>query len=357
MDVDRGAQGGTGLLNINSQVTVTVGDELKIWDDGAVFLNDETATLSVGALTRAAGGQFNFLRGNLVLTGSGLDINPAGLFGNSVSIFPSQTLSTTGGGMVNDGDLNVIGTTVSFTGGPSANNVGAEVNAINATLTFDGDLTNNGDLNLINTTVNGSLINGGAGALAMIGSNSFGDDLQFGPQDNLYVDISGSNPGDYDTLTVGGEASLDGSLNVSFASGFDPSGGDTFEILTAVGGVQDTFTTENLPTLTGDLQWFVNYNAMSLALVTTWAADFNEDGNVNGDDLVDWEAGFGSSTATHMTGDANKDAAANGFDFLAWQTQSGNSGIAVAAAVPEPSTLSLCALAAFALWPTRRQRP
>ena len=98
MDVDRGAQGGTGLLNINSQGTVTVGDELKIWDDGAVFLNDETATLSVGALTRAAGGQSNFLRGNLVLTGSGLDINPAGLFGNSVSIFPSQTLSTTGGG-------------------------------------------------------------------------------------------------------------------------------------------------------------------------------------------------------------------------------------------------------------------
>ena len=34
------------------------------------------------------------------------------------------------------------------------------------------------------------------------------------------------------------------------------------------------------PELTGNLQWYVNYNAMSLALVTTWTADFNEDGKV-----------------------------------------------------------------------------
>ena len=71
--------------------------------------------------------------------------------------------------------------------------------------------------------------------------------------------------------------------------------------------------------------------------------DFNEDGNVNGDDLADWDAGFGSTPATHMTGDANKDAAANGFDFLAWQEQHGNSGGVAgdATVVPEPTTTAL----------------
>ena len=335
--------GGTGLLNINSQGTVTVGDELKIWDDGTVVLDNETATLSAGTLTRTAGSQFDFLRGNLVLTGSGLDVNPAGQLGGSVSIVPGQTLSTTGGGLVNDGDLSVIGTTVSFTGGPSVNNPGAEVNAINATLTFDGDLTNNGDVNLINSTVNGNLINGGTGSLAMIGSNSFSDDLHSGAQDNLNVDISGPESGEFDSLTVGGEAALDGSLNVSLVSGFTPSAGDTFDILTAAGGVDGTFATENLPTLLGDLQWFVNYDATSLTLVSTWAADFNEDGNVNGDDLADWEAGYGSLDAAHIQGDADGDGDSDGTDFLIWQRQVGTVVTPVSAnrTVPEPCCLIL----------------
>jgi hypothetical protein len=225
------------------------------------------------------------------------------------------------------------------------------VNAINATLTFAGDLTNNGDVNLINTTVNGGLINGGTGALAMIGSNSFSNNLQFGAQDNLYVDISGNGPGEFDTLAVGGEAALDGSLMVSLASGFEPSAGDSFDILTATGGIQDTFTTESLPTLPDDLQWFVNYSPTALSLVTTVVADFNEDGNVNGDDTTNWGTGFGSPDATHMQGDADNDNDSDGADFLVWQRQLGNgvSGLASNVAVPEPSTLLLSLLGLSAI--------
>ncbi|MCP4940967.1 MAG: hypothetical protein GY924_03170, partial [Planctomycetaceae bacterium] len=60
-----------------------------------------------------------------------------------------------------------------------------------------------------------------------------------------------------DSLTVGGKATLDGSLNVLFVNSLSPSAGDTYRILTATAGLSGTFANENLPTLVGDLEWFV----------------------------------------------------------------------------------------------------
>ncbi|MDC0936198.1 PEP-CTERM sorting domain-containing protein [Pirellulales bacterium] len=325
--------GGNGLLNINSQGTVTVGNELRISDNGTVFLNSAAATLSVGALTRATGSQFFFQQGNLVLTGSGLNINAAGSLGTSVSVVPGQTLSTTGGGLVNDGDLNVIGTTVSFTGGPSVNNAGAEVNAINATLTFDGDLTNNGDVNLINSTVNGNLINGGTGTLAMIGSNAFRDDLDLDGNDNLYVDIGGTTIGEWDVITVGGVAVVDGNLNVSLVSGFTPTAGDAFAIITAT-SILGSFVVESLPTLAGRLEWFVVYTGTSVELISSFAGDFNLDGDVDGRDFLLWQR------------DPSVGSLAD------WETNYGMvaplSAIS-STTVPEPTTLLLGAMASIGL--------
>ncbi len=51
-------------------------------------------------------------------------------------------------------------------------------------------------------------------------------------------------------------------------------------------------------------------------------ADFNEDGTVDGDDFLLWQAGFGTSSgATHANGDADCDEDVDGNDFLIWQTQ------------------------------------
>ena len=71
--------------------------------------------------------------------------------------------------------------------------------------------------------------------------------------------------------------------------------------------------------------------------------DFNGDGRVNSDDLVNWEAGYGLSTGALPTdGDADEDADVDGDDFLNWQRQTEISGNVVA--VPEPATLVLFAL-------------
>jgi hypothetical protein len=136
-----------------------------------------------------------------------------------------------------------------------------------------------------------------------------------------------------------------------------PTAGDTFEIITAA-SVLGVFDKVNFPALPGELLWFINYGATSVELVSTFGADFDEDGDVDDDDLVVWEGGFGSVPAIHMTGDANSSATATGFDFLTWQRQFGYGAaapLAVPATIPEPSSLLLAALGLLAM-STRRKR-
>ena len=178
----------------------------------------------------------------------------------------------------------------------------------------------------------------------------------------LEVDLFGAGGAagvDFDLLDVLGDAMLGGTLDVSLQGGFTPSAGDRFEFLTAT-SVLGTFDALNLPPLPGDLHWYVNYGATSVELVTTHAADFNEDGIVDIDDAVVWKSNYGTWPADHGSGDANANSFTDGSDFLAWQRQCGM-GSTVAApintAVPEPSTALLLIAAAVSLtWMRRLDR-
>jgi hypothetical protein len=58
---------------------------------------------------------------------------------------------------------------------------------------------------------------------------------------------------------------------------------------------------------------------------STFEADFDRDGDVDGDDLAKWKAGHGTlSDATVEQGDANRDGIVDGADFLIWQRQYGS---------------------------------
>lgn len=82
-------------------------------------------------------------------------------------------------------------------------------------------------------------------------------------------------------------------------------------------------------------------------------ADFDNDGDVDGQDLNEWESDFGTNGV-----DANGDGFTDGRDFLIWQREHGL-GVSVLTAVPEPSAWALSAFAALALggvrgaWHTR----
>jgi hypothetical protein len=79
--------------------------------------------------------------------------------------------------------------------------------------------------------------------------------------------------------------------------------------------------------------------------------DFDGDGDVDNDDLPKWKTSVGTSEA-----DADYDGDSDGNDFLAWQRNLGFGPSALPAVkpVPEPSSLSLCALGLPLLWLRRR---
>ena len=72
-------------------------------------------------------------------------------------------------------------------------------------------------------------------------------------------------------------------------------------------------------------------------------ADFDEDGDVDGDDLAAWRLGLGTSSgATHTDGDADADGDVDCGDLLMWQRQFNGSATAPSSArVPEPASLLL----------------
>jgi hypothetical protein len=92
------------------------------------------------------------------------------------------------------------------------------------------------------------------------------------------------------------------------------------------------------------------YSALQVQLQVVsapiFSADFDLDGDVDGDDLDVWMASFGVSDGA----DADNDGDSDGADFLSWQQQLGSVPAVIASgAVPEPGTLELLALAGVCL--------
>ena len=86
-------------------------------------------------------------------------------------------------------------------------------------------------------------------------------------------------------------------------------------------------------------------------------ADFDDDGDVDGDDLAVWTGNVGPTAAA----DANGDGVTDGADFLAWQREFGlgvvppASNVAVSA-VPEPGSVALATIGVALLSMSRARR-
>jgi hypothetical protein len=153
----------------------------------------------------------------------------------------------------------------------------------------------------------------------------------------------------------------DHTLNLGLASGYNPAfitanGGTVSDALNAlVNGLNAGMAYLNIHTTSygsGEIRGF---------LLPAPKTDFNHDGVVDGADLALWREAFGVS----HEGDANDDELTDGADFLLWQRQVGSVAQLppAAAAVPEPSALSLTAVFSliallcrrFRSWPTKKR--
>ncbi|MAT68685.1 MAG: hypothetical protein CMJ58_04105 [Planctomycetaceae bacterium] len=253
------------------------------------------------------------------------------------------------------------------------------VEATNGALQFHGDFQHHGTVNAegghvrFEGDVAGSGNFTGAGTVTMAGSYApgagpraigFGGDLSLTTANAFFIELGGTTPGSqYDQLSVAGTASLGGTLSVSFVdlgSGlFEPAVGDEFEIISAA-AVSGGFSTLALPTLSAGF-WQPLYGAdhFTLRIASSLPADFDDDGDVDGDDLTNWQAGYGALDAEKADGDENLDGQVTGRDFLAWQRQftppAPLEGPAAVAAVPEPATAALLLVGLLA-WRAARKR-
>lgn len=89
--------------------------------------------------------------------------------------------------------------------------------------------------------------------------------------------------------------------------------------------------------------------AQGLAVWSPPTADFNADGDVDGDDLAIWSTNYGDAPATQPMGDASGDGMIDGADFLVWQREVTSGPTAGGTAVPEPTGLAIAAVIAAAI--------
>ena len=138
----------------------------------------------------------------------------------------------------------------------------------------------------------------------------------------LEIEIGGILPGQFDTVTVAGNAILDGALDVSLVNNFEPLLGNSFTILeTTFGNVGGTFDAEVMPVF-DDLTFDVIYNLKSVVLqvVEALPGDYNRNGVVDAADYVlmaQWRP---------LQNEVDTPGVVNAADYTAWRTRFGNSG-------------------------------
>ena len=373
-----GAAGITGFgvisapIENNSHVTA---------DNGTLTLFNQSPGLLDGATD---GGLLRARTGNLVVQyafNTTVDYNGRvevdtgqEVFGDSTlwNFQPGSVLELTGGTFRSNRVSQFGGSILAVTG-----TEGVISNPLRAEFLSTSTTTLNGDLRLVGLSeiASGAIFNGGGTLIIDTGSTLTlldgadvdvllenrgklllgaspgqvtGQDFQQTSAGSLEIELEGTGLNDFDRMSLTGLAQLSGEVTVSLIGGFDPQLNDVFTILSAAGSVINEFDVIDFTAapLGAGLAWDVVYNPTNVQLkivsAPLFTADFDNDGDVDGDDLTEWQAAYG----VNANADANGDGLSDGSDFIEWQRQFG-SGIPVSAAVttatqiPEPGTLAL----------------
>lgn len=159
----------------------------------------------------------------------------------------------------------------------------------------------------------------------------------------MAIALSNPDSGSGSPIEVSNAASLAGSLNITLASGFKPSAGDVFPIITASGGVTGSLNLASAPTLPGGMQWDLDVNASNVMVSVVATGDYNGNGVVDAADYVVWRKSQ-NQTGPGLAADSNGDSVVNVADYNFWRSRVGNvvgSGLGSGSAIPEPSCAAL----------------
>lgn len=338
-----------GLTN-DGQLTAATGNlELR---DNAAFLFQGQVTVGSGRNVFANGFEIEFEPTSTLNMTNGLYRSTnATDFGGDINVFAggASRIAIAGTAVFENGSSTMLSDDLLLDNGNSVVQVGATflgggdlVNLPNRALTLlDGSLVgvqvvNEGDLEI-----------DGAGV-----GRADAADLVQAATGVIHIDLMDTTLGDFDRLVLNGQAQLDGLLDLFLTGGFIPTLGDTFNILTAAGGVSGMFSAIDQPlTMPAGLEFDVNYfgNIVQLEVINSplFSADFDMDGDVDGMDLDEWQGDYGLNADSDVEPDGDSD----GLDFLEWQRQfgSGVPAVAFTSSVPEPTSGLLFVLALSSL--------
>lgn len=284
-------------------------------------------------------------------------------------IFRGSSAAPGGAGLSNLGVVSLSAGISDIYGDVDNGASGKIVAAGASTVTFYDDVVNNGDIRTVlgsRTVFFGSV--SGAGTFTGGGTTefegdlkpgnspanvSFGGNVVIGPTAGTVIELAGTTKGaQYDSLTIAGNVSLSGALKVDLLGGFKPLPGQSFNILSAAGGVAGAFDALDLPALAGGLYFDVAYTPTTIILsVAGVLGDYNRNGIVDSSDYVLWRKTAGQSG---LAADGNNNGTIDSADFDIWRSSYGTtaagSGAAAGASsnapnIPEPTSLVLLWLA------------
>jgi hypothetical protein len=308
-----GAGAGTINLTTTAANDLTIGGTTNI--DDALVLNIGGNILFPAAASFTTSGGLTLNSPTQIASTATVTVS-GGALGGSGAVSNAGTLSKSGagvgdfsGGFSNTGTVNVNGGTLGFSGGYTDGGGVLALGGGTVTAPAGGLTLVNGTLRGVGT-INGNLVNNG-GTVApgtSPGTLTISGNYTQSAGGTLAMELAGTTQGvNYDLLQVGGTATLDGTLHVSYVAPYVGAGGDVYDIITYASRVGDfaTLTLPNasmtaspdpafyrllqsaLPTVsplkpaTADL-----FNAMDKVLPKLAAAAADDDGEKENDDEV-----------------------------------------------------------------------
>jgi hypothetical protein len=229
-----------------------------------------TLNVSAGALTNASGANINIVTGTGGSRTLGVQLNNQGTLtvNQALTINKASAIHTSAGTILVNANLTLTqtGTSPTFTNSGTITVAGAKTLSIGGgafTNASSGVLQGTGTISAASATfTNSGNINPGTSP----GILTFTGNLTQGTTGIVNVEIGGLTPGaQFDRLDVSGSAAFAGTLNVNLTAPYEPNLGDAFPVVN-YGSKSGTFTTTNLPALSGGKVWKVAYNAASLTL-------------------------------------------------------------------------------------------
>ncbi|MDO9084960.1 MAG: hypothetical protein Q7U53_02030 [Anaerolineaceae bacterium] len=265
--------GATGKTTINTGTVFTMGASVYAQNDftldGHNLVNNAVANWNKRNLTLINSavidnnGTFNANATTTMSAGASESfINNGNFYKNTASTTTTMNVPFT-----NDGIVQVNAGSLVFQQGMD--------NGENTTINLGGGILDPGESLILETgdsligsgTLDSNLVNAGTVSPGTSpGIITVDGDYTQDSSGTLEIELDGTTPGSgYDQLVVTGAATLGGSLDVSLIPGFSPIAGQSFTIMTYASHTGE-FDTENLPPLSGDLDWIVEYGSTALLL-------------------------------------------------------------------------------------------